>query len=75
MVANRWLQAAAILSVMGDPGFIRNVAIYPVRDLLGGVLWLGSYLGDRFYYRGKTYVLKPGGRVEEYQRNQMNPQM
>ena len=64
MVANRWLQAGAILRVMGDPDFARNVLIYPLRDLLGSVLWVGSYGGDRFYYRGKIYTLKPGGRVE-----------
>jgi ceramide glucosyltransferase len=67
MVANRWLQAAAILLVMRDPDWLANVAVYPLRDLLGGILWLGSYVGDRFYYRGKTYVLKSGGRVEEHQ--------
>jgi ceramide glucosyltransferase len=61
---NRWLQAAAILGVLGDPDWLRNVAIYPLRDLLGSVLWLGSYGGERFYYRGKIYKLKPGGRVE-----------
>ncbi len=66
-IVNRWLQAASILWVMGDPHWLQNVAIYPMRDLLGSVLWLGSYVGDRFYYRGKTYVLKPGGRVEEHQ--------
>jgi len=65
-IINRWLQAAAILGVMQDPQIVRNIVIYPLRDLLGGILWLGSYLGDRFYYRGKTYVLKPGGRVEEH---------
>ncbi len=64
MVVNRWLQAGAILSVMGDPELARNVAIYPLRDLLGSLLWVGSYGGDRFYYRGKMYTLKPGGRVE-----------
>ncbi len=64
MVANRWLQAAAILIVMRDPHWFANVAIYPLRDLLGGILWVGSYAGDRFYYRGKIYVLKSGGRVE-----------
>ena len=54
-----------------------NVAIYPLRDLLGSILWLGSYAGDRFYYRGKIYVLKPGGRVEESNRNSSasQPQM
>ncbi len=64
MVLNRWLQATAILSVLGDPDLLRNVAIYPLRDLLGSILWLGSYGGDKFYYRGKIYTLKSGGRVE-----------
>ncbi len=64
MVVNRWLQAAFILGVLGDPEWSRNVTIYPLRDLLGSVLWLGSYGGERFYYRGKIYKLKSGGRVE-----------
>jgi ceramide glucosyltransferase len=64
MVVNRWLQAGAILGVMGDDCWLRNVAIYPLRDFLGSILWLGSYGGDRFYYRGKIYTLKRGGRVE-----------
>lgn len=63
-VANRWLQAAAILGVLGDPDWERNTLIYPLRDLLGGMLWLGSYLGENFYYRGKIYRLKAGGVVE-----------
>jgi ceramide glucosyltransferase len=64
MVVNRWLQAGSILRVMGDPDWVRGMVIYPVRDLLGSVLWLGSYGGDRFYYRGKLYKLKGGGKVE-----------
>jgi ceramide glucosyltransferase len=39
--------------------------IYPLRDLLGWVLWVGSYGGNKFYYRGKVYKLLEGGRVEE----------
>jgi ceramide glucosyltransferase len=65
MVMNRWLQAGAILGALGDDSWIRGVLLYPLRDLLGSVLWLGSYGGDRFYYRGKVYKLKYGGRVEE----------
>jgi len=64
MVANRWLQAGVILRAMGDEDWLRGTAIYPVRDLLGSILWLGSYGGERFYYRGKVYRLKHGGRVE-----------
>ena len=64
MVLNRWLQAGAILIVMGDAGWWRGTFIYPLRDFLGWLLWLGSYGGDNFYYRGKVYKLKDGGRVE-----------
>jgi ceramide glucosyltransferase len=67
MVLNRWLMAGAILRVMGDEGWIRGMLLYPLRDLLGSALWLGSYGGDKFYYRGKIYTLKGGGRVEEPQ--------
>jgi ceramide glucosyltransferase len=52
---------------MGDEGWVRAMLLYPLRDLLGCVLWLGSYGGDKFYYRGKIYTLKGGGRVEEPQ--------
>jgi ceramide glucosyltransferase len=66
-VLNRWLQAGAILQVMGDEDWGRGMLLYPLRDLLGCVLWMGSYVGDKFYYRGKFYTLKGGGRVEEPQ--------
>lgn len=66
-IVNRWLQAGTILRVMGDEVWVRGMLLYPLRDLLGCVLWLGSYGGDRFYYRGKIYTLKGGGRVEEPQ--------
>jgi ceramide glucosyltransferase len=53
-----------VLGVMGDSEWLRGMVIYPLRDLLGGILWLGSYGGDRFYYRGSVYRMKEGGRVE-----------
>jgi ceramide glucosyltransferase len=65
MVINRWLQAGAILSALGDPDRMYNALIYPLRDVLGFALWVGSYGGENFYYRGKIYKLKDGGRVEE----------
>ena len=63
-VVNRWVQASAILLVLRDPEWKVNTAIYPLRDLLGGVLWVRSYLGAKFYYRGKVYRLLEGGAVE-----------
>ena len=64
MAMNRWLQAGAILTVLGDPDRLYNALIYPLRDVLGFLLWVGSYGGENFYYRGKVYKLKEGGRVE-----------
>ena len=34
MAVNRWLQAGAILTVLGDPERAYNALIYPVRDVL-----------------------------------------
>jgi ceramide glucosyltransferase len=64
MAMNRWLQAGAILTVLGDPDRQYDALIYPLRDVLGFLLWIGSYGGENFYYRGKVYKLKEGGRVE-----------
>jgi ceramide glucosyltransferase len=64
VAVNRWLQAGAILTVLGDPDRLWSGFIYPLRDMLGFVLWVGSYGGENFYYRGKVYKLKEGGRVE-----------
>src|ERR1700761_5853292 len=64
MVVNRFMQAGAILTALGDSEWVSNTAIYPLRDLLGWVLWVASYGGENFYYRGKIYKLKEGGRVE-----------
>ncbi len=64
MVANRMVQAFAVLRAMGDSDWLNGIWLYPMRDLLGWVLWVGSYGGDNFYYRGKIYKLKEGGKVE-----------
>jgi ceramide glucosyltransferase len=63
-VVNRWVQGASVLLVLGDPDWELNTLMYPLRDLLGGLLWVGSYAGENFYYRGKIYRLKRGGVVE-----------
>jgi ceramide glucosyltransferase len=64
MVVNRWLQAGTVLNVLGDPDWLRGTVIYPLRDLLGSLLWVGSYVSKRFYYRGGIYVLNEGGTVD-----------
>ena len=65
MIVNRWIQAGTVLGVMGDTQWFYSTLIYPLRDLLGSILWVASYGGDRFYYRGRTYRMREGGRVED----------
>jgi len=62
--ANRWLQAGTMLAVLGDPDWLRGTAIYPLRDLLGNLIWVGSYGGKRFSYWGGAFELKDDGTVE-----------
>jgi ceramide glucosyltransferase len=64
MVINRFVMGAAVLRVLGSEIWLQEAAIYPLRDVLGSVLWVASYGGDRFYYRGSVYTLHEGGRVE-----------
>ncbi|HKT23347.1 MAG TPA: bacteriohopanetetrol glucosamine biosynthesis glycosyltransferase HpnI [Terriglobales bacterium] len=37
--------------------------LYPVRDLLGAFLWLGSYLSAKIDWRGEEYSLTVGGKM------------
>jgi ceramide glucosyltransferase len=42
--------------------------LYPVRDLAGFFVWIGSYTSRRFYWRGETYAFSQGGRIVAEQR-------
>ena len=62
---NRWLQAGVMLAVLGERKWLWPTGIYPLRDLLGGVLWLFSYLPGQVYYHGGKYSIAADGRFEE----------
>ena len=64
MVVNRFVQAGAILTALGDSEWVGNTADLSAAGSAGQVLWVASYGGENFYYRGKIYKLKEGGRVE-----------
>jgi len=61
---NRVIQAIAVgWGIAKDPRSIAFCWLYPLRDLAGFFLWLGSYTSRRFYWRGETYVFRKGGRI------------
>ena len=67
---NRIAQSAVIgYGVIGDRRALTLCWLYPLRDLLGFVVWLASYCGgSQFRWRGELYRFVPGGRIVSLQR-------
>ena len=59
---SRWVMAAVVLGALGEEEAGGPVLIYPLRDLLGWVVWGSSYLGGSPQYRGGAYELGADGR-------------
>ncbi|HEX3570325.1 MAG TPA: glycosyltransferase [Acidobacteriaceae bacterium] len=61
---NRWLMAAVMLAALEDEERTKPILIYPLRDLLGFVVWVASYIGSTASYHGGTYSIRPDGRFQ-----------
>jgi ceramide glucosyltransferase len=59
---NRWMLAGGVLWALQDEQAAKPVLIYPLRDLLGFVVWVASYMGDRMTYHGGAYSISADGR-------------
>jgi len=63
-ILNRLIESWAIgWGVVRDPVARNQVWLYPLRDLLGFVVWCASYLSKRAVWRDKRYQLVKGGRI------------
>jgi ceramide glucosyltransferase len=49
--------------VVGDRSWFGLLVLYPIRDLMGFVLWAASYWGRRVLWRGRVFELLPGGKM------------
>ena len=69
-LVNRIIQSIAVgYFVIGDRRALRLCWLYPLRDLLGFIVWMGSYCGgSNFRWRGELYRFTPGGRIISIQR-------
>jgi len=62
-VPNRWLEAWLVgWIVVRDPQIRRAPWLYPLRDLLGFMVWFASYLNLRYVWRDSRFELK-GTRI------------
>ena len=59
---DRWLMASIVLWALEDEERGWPTVIYPLRDLMGGAVWVASYLGSRMQYHGGAYELNAEGK-------------
>lgn len=61
---NRVVQAIAVgWGVIGDPRALRRSWLYPLRDLMGSIIWIGSFTSRSFFWRGEIYRFSNGGKI------------
>ena len=69
-----WLLAAAVLNrmveslvigwgIVRDPIALRSPWLYPVRDLLGFLVWCASYVSRKAVWRDHRFELVEGGKI------------
>ena len=61
---NRVVQSVAVgWGIIGDRRALYLSWLYPIRDFLGFLTWLGSFSSRSFYWRGEMYRFSKGGRI------------
>jgi ceramide glucosyltransferase len=61
---NRVVQSVAVgWGAIGDRRALYLSFLYPVRDFLGFLTWVGSFSSRTFFWRGETYKFSKGGRI------------
>jgi ceramide glucosyltransferase len=69
-----WTTRVALAALVGglvvrEPRPWWSAMVYPIRDLLGFLLWTASYLGNDVLWRGEVYELLRGGLMRNRPRS------
>ena len=63
-VVNRVIQSIAVgRGLIGDRRALYFSFLYPIRDLVGWFLWVCSFTGGNFFWRGEMYRFTKGGKI------------
>lgn len=61
---NRLIQSLVVgWKTIGDSRALRFCWVYPLRDLLGFVVWVASFVRNGFSWGGEKYHFESGGRI------------
>jgi len=71
-IFNRVVQCSAVATLLRDKNVLSSSLLYPVRDLLGAVLWFCSYLPLPTLYHETALHILPDGRLERSPRLQQS---
>jgi ceramide glucosyltransferase len=63
-IANRIIQSIVVgRGLIGDRRAFYFSWLYPIRDLVGWFLWVCSFTGGNFFWRGEMYRFRKGGTI------------
>ena len=60
----RWVVSWVVTGVTDNRRLRRWLILLPIRDLLSALVWLAGSVGRDVTWRGVSYILLPGGRLE-----------
>jgi ceramide glucosyltransferase len=60
----RWMTSWWVTAVTDNRALRKWLIWLPVRDLLSALVWAAGAVGRRVVWRGETYLLEPGGRLQ-----------
>jgi ceramide glucosyltransferase len=67
--ANRFVQSVTVgWGLIGDRRSLYFSWLYPLRDLLGWFMWISSFMGRNFSWRGERYRFGKNGRIDPMDR-------
>ncbi len=74
LFAGAWLNRVLLALIVGwgiirDKRALRLCWLYPLRDLLGFCTWAGSFVSNRFFWRGELYEFGEEGRIMPVERS------
>jgi len=62
-IFNRLIQSSVVLKALGATKRLVPCLMYPLRDLLGSVLWVCSYVPSATHYRGARFHIMRDGTI------------
>jgi len=72
-VVNRVIQSIVVgRGLIGDRRALYFSWLYPIRDLVGWFLWVCSFTGGKFFWRGEMYRFTKGGKIVPQERSAEN---